>query len=66
VAVAAGAVIALALGRLLAPLLFGVGPTDPVTLAGVGLVLLAAAFVASALPAARAVRLDPARTLRAE
>jgi ABC-type antimicrobial peptide transport system permease subunit len=65
-AVVPGGLVALVLGRLVAPLLFGVEPRDPATFAVVTLVLLAAAFVASALPAARAVRLDPAPTLRAE
>ena len=65
-AVALGGASALALGRLLERLLFRVEPRDPLTFAIVAMVLLGAAFVASAVPAARAVRLDPARTLRAE
>lgn len=65
-AVAGGGLLALLLGRLLAPLLFRVNPQDPVTFALVALVLMSAAFAASAIPAWRAVRLDPARVLRAE
>jgi len=46
--------------------LFGVGPTDPPTYAAIGVVLLAAAPTACALPAHRAATTDPARALRAE
>ncbi|MBA2565934.1 MAG: ABC transporter permease, partial [Gemmatimonadetes bacterium] len=54
------------LGRLVGSLLFGVGATDPVTLAGVPLVLLLVASAACLLPAIRASRLDPLPALRAE
>ena len=47
-------------------LLFGVSRLDPVTYAGVAALLLAVAIVASAIPAWRAARVDPAITLRAE
>jgi putative ABC transport system permease protein len=62
----AGLVTALALGRLLASLLFGVAPTDPVTLVGGAVFLTVVTAIASYLPARRAARLDPAVTLRAE
>ena len=61
---AAGLALALALRRLAAPLLYGVSPTDPATLAGVSLVLLAAGALATWLPARRAARLDPVQALR--
>ena len=45
-------------------LLFGVRPWDPVTLAAVSVLLLGAALAACLIPAARAVRVDPALVLR--
>lgn len=66
----AGAVVglaaALATSRLVAALLFGVTPTDPLALGGACLVLLGAAGVAAYLPARRATSIDPVRTLRAD
>ncbi|MGH9488224.1 MAG: ADOP family duplicated permease [Terriglobales bacterium] len=53
-------------GRLWAHWLFGVGPADPVTLAGTCALLVGVAVVASLRPAWRAARVDPAQTLRAE
>jgi ABC-type antimicrobial peptide transport system permease subunit len=47
-------------------LLYGIGPRDPLTIAG-GIVLLAGvALVASYIPARRAARLDPLLSLRSE
>jgi len=63
---AVGLAAALALGRWLEGLLFGISPRDPFTLAAVTLVLLLAAVAASYGPARRASRLDPARVLRAD
>ena len=68
--VAAGVVIGLVsaavLGRLLTTVLFGVGPLDPITFASVAIVLILTAAVATAAPAWRATRIDPAVALRAE
>jgi ABC-type antimicrobial peptide transport system permease subunit len=50
--------------RFIASLLFGVQAGSPVTIAAAGLTLLVVAAVASAIPAARASRTDPARALR--
>jgi len=66
VAVGLGGLVALALGRVMENLLFGVGARDPLTLATVAIGLLLTAFVASALPALRATRVDPVRALRLE
>ena len=61
---AIGLVGALALTRLMATLLYGVKPGDPGALAGVGLLLAATAVLASYVPARRALKADPARSLR--
>jgi putative ABC transport system permease protein len=55
---------AVALGPLLRGLLFGVNPTDPVTLLGVSLVLAAVAVLACAIPGRRASRIEPLEALR--
>ena len=52
--------------RSLSRLLYGVAPFDPVTLSTVSLLLIAAALLASLIPALRAVRVDPMQTLRSE
>lgn len=62
----AGLLVALAGGRVIASLLFGVQPTDPLTLAGTTTLLLAVVLAACLIPAARAVRIPPASALRAE
>jgi putative ABC transport system permease protein len=55
---------AIALSRVMRGLLFGVTPTDPLTLAAVTTLLVATAATASYLPARRATRVDPVRVLR--
>jgi putative ABC transport system permease protein len=62
----AGIVGALALGRLLAGLLYGVRPGDPLTLAAVAALLALVAALACLLPALRAVRVSPMVALRSE
>jgi predicted permease len=64
--VALGALLAVALTRLLAGMLYGVRPHDPLTLAATAALLLALGAAASAGPARRAARVDPVRALRAE
>ena len=51
--------------RGLSSLLFDVAPTDPLIYAGVSAFLLCVALLASFIPALRATRIDPIRTLRA-
>lgn len=63
---AVGGLGALLGGRVLASLLFGVGPADPVTFAGVTLLLMFVTLLASFLPARRATRVDVMRALRTE
>jgi len=61
-----GVVVSIFVGRLLESLLFGVAPSDPVTLTGALVVLGAAGAAAALLPALRATRVDPMRALREE
>jgi predicted permease len=64
--VAVGALVAAALGRLIASMLHDVGSNDPLVYATAAAVLLAVALAASLLPAWRAVSVDPVRSLRAD
>jgi predicted permease len=61
-----GVVAALALGRLMSSVLFGVGPTDVVAYGAALGVTIAAAALASYVPARRAATIDPIETLRTE
>jgi putative ABC transport system permease protein len=64
VGVVIGAAASLALGRVLASQLYGVGTTDPTTLIAISLLLTIAAVGACAVPGLRATRTDPALALR--
>jgi putative ABC transport system permease protein len=61
-----GILVALALGRLVTSLLYGVSPHDPAVLGATAALLLVVAGLASLLPAHRASHVDPMETLRAE
>ena len=61
---AAGLAGAIALGRLMEDLLFGISGSDPLTLVLVAAVLGAVALAASYVPAVRASRLDPVKAMR--
>ena len=61
-----GVGIALALAGVLRGMVFGVAPTDPLTLILMPGVLLGACFVASLVPALRASRVNPVEALREE
>ena len=62
----AGLAVAFGVTRVLRGLLFQVEPLDPVSLLGAAAVLVAAALLATCLPARRATRVDPVEVLRAE
>jgi putative ABC transport system permease protein len=66
VGAALGLVAAAGLTRLMSSLLFGVTALDPMTYAAVSALLIAAAVLASYLPARRAIAVDPVQALRAD
>jgi putative ABC transport system permease protein len=66
IGVALGTSAALVLSRVVASLLYGIEPTDPVTFFAVPTTLAAVAVLASYAPARRAMRVDPLVAMRAE
>jgi putative ABC transport system permease protein len=66
VGVAIGLALATALGRVLSSVLFGVSTSDPRTMIGLPLALIATAAVAALLPARRPASVDPMVALRAD
>jgi predicted permease len=66
IGIGAGLALFALVARFIRSLLFGVAPSDPVTLIAVSLVLIAIAALASWVPARRASKVDPMTALRAE
>ena len=66
ISIAIGLVGSLLVTRLIVGLLYDVSPADPVTFAGIGVLLGGVALLACYLPARRATRVDPALALRSE
>jgi ABC-type antimicrobial peptide transport system permease subunit len=63
---AVGVLAALFTMRFLRALLYGLSPTDPLTLIGAPLLVIAIAVIALLVPALRATRVDPLQALRTD
>src|SRR5688572_29163041 len=61
-----GIIAALSATKLMADMLFGITPRDPVTFGTIAVLLAGVALIASRIPARRAVRTDPTTALRTE
>jgi predicted permease len=61
-----GLALAIAAGRLIASMLYGIRPQDPLAIGGAVFLLSGAALLAALIPALRVARVDPARALREE
>jgi ABC-type antimicrobial peptide transport system permease subunit len=66
IGVLVGLVVAMMTTKLVASLLFGLGPSDPLTLTLATMLLLSIAAFAGSIPAWRAARIDPVLALRHE
>jgi ABC-type antimicrobial peptide transport system permease subunit len=66
IGLAVGLAASWALSRTIETLLHGVKPSDPLTYAGAGVLLWVIAFLACAIPALRAARVNPAALLRGD
>ena len=61
-----GMVVSIGTSQVMAALLFGVSPTDPITYVAVSGLIAMVALIATYLPARRAARVDPVIALRAD
>jgi predicted permease len=66
IGLAVGLILNAGAARVIASLLFGVAPLDPLALGGAAIVLIAVSAIAVAIPAARAGRVDPIIAMRSE
>jgi putative ABC transport system permease protein len=64
--VVVGTVAALIAGRVIANYLYGVSPSDPLTLISMGVALVSVSLLACFLPALRAMKVNPMIALRYE